>query len=116
MIPLVNAFVLLGSMLDLFLTYKYLGIYRYKFPKKDYLAIEANILVKYCCRIKGLGEGILISGTIIVSILLVLLQVLPERWKFFMAGVYYMMATFHLTNFLAIKRMKEVKTNGKKEN
>lgn len=111
---IINFILILGSVLDLFLTYKYLGIYKEKFPKKDWTVIEANPLIKICVRMKGLGEGMLIAGTVIIAIMVVLINVLPTRWKFFLAGVLYMMNVFHLINFLAIKRM-EVKNNGRKK-
>lgn len=103
---LINFFLIVGSILDLFLTYKYLGEYKKKFPKKDWTVIEANPLIRYCVKAKGLGEGILVAGTVILFIFVGLINVLPERWKFFLAGTLYMMNVFHLLNFLAIKRIK----------
>ena len=94
-----------GFALDLILTYKYLKIYKQKFPKKDYIIVEANPLVSFAIRRGGLGQGIVGAGMVIFSILIILMIVLPINLKFFMAGCYYMMITFHLTNFLALRRM-----------
>ncbi len=113
---IINFFIMLGSFLDLLLTYKFLGLYKRKFPKKDWTVIEANPLIKYCVKTKGLNEGMFIAGSIILILALALVFVLSERWKFFLAGVYYMMVLFHLTNFLAISRLKGGKTNGNKKN
>lgn len=106
---MIGYFVVLGLLLDLFLTYKFLNLYRLKFPKKDYLVVEANPLIRFMVRRAGLGTGMIYSGVIIMVILLWLLMVLPHHWKYFLLGVYYMMVTFHLTNFLAIRRIKGVK-------
>ena len=111
---LIEFFILLGSFLDLTLTYHFLKIYKERFPKKDYLAVETNPLVRTLCRSRGLGDGITMSGLIIFSILIALFFFLSENFKYFLAGVYYMMVTFHLTNFLALKNLKGgQKTNGK---
>lgn len=105
---LINYFLILGSVLDLLLTYKFLSIHRDKFPDKDYTVIEANPIIRIAIRMKGLGEGMLISATIILFIMGVVVVVAPENFKFFLSGALYMMIVFHLINFLAMKRMKGV--------
>lgn len=111
---IINYMLIVGLVLDLFLTYRFLGVYRNRFPDKDYAAIESNPLIRFFIREKGLGEGIIMSGLIIFLILLVLIVYLSENWKYFLAGVYYMMVTFHLLNFLALNRLKGgIKKNGK---
>lgn len=98
--------IIIGSILDLSLTYNYLKIYNQKFPKKDYAIIEANPLIRYCIRTLGLKEGMITSTFIILPIILLVIYLLPTRWDYFLAGCFYMMITFHLSNFLALKRMK----------
>lgn len=102
--------VLIASVVDLTLTYNYLKIYRNKFPKKDFILIEANPLIRSCIRSCGLGEGIFRSGFIILPVITFVLYLLPTNWDYFLAGIFYMMLVFHLTNYLALKRMiiKEV--------
>lgn len=106
---MIELFVLLGLMLDLFLTYQFLETYRQRFPKKDYTAVETNPLIRFCIRKFDLFGGMMVSGFVISIILVWLLTILPYQWKYFMLGVYYMMVTFHLLNFLAVKRLGEVK-------
>lgn len=112
---MINFFIFLGCALDLFLTYKFLSLYKKRFPKKDYTAVETNPLIRNAIRSMGLIDGMIISGFIIIMILMVLLSVIPYHWKYFLAGVYYMMVCFHLLNFLSLKRM-EVKKNGRRNN
>lgn len=112
---MIDSFVMLGSILDLTLTYNYLKLYKAKFPHKDFIVIESNPLIRSLVRSKGLKEGMITSSIIILFILMAILYVSSTPWKYFLAGVYYMMVTFHLTNFLAIKRMKGGKQNGKKK-
>lgn len=102
---MINTFVMIGSLLDLVLTYKFLSLYKQRFPKKDYTIVETNPMIRYAVRSMGLLDGILISGLVILFILGILLNLIPYHWKFFLAGVYYMMVAFHLINFLALKRM-----------
>ncbi len=109
---MINFFVILGSVLDLILTYNFLKLYKKRFPKKDYTAVETNPLIRNAVRSMGLSEGMALSGAIILAILIVILSVIPYHWKYFLAGVYYMMVCFHLINFLSLKRM-EVK-NGRR--
>jgi len=111
---MINYFVMLGLLLDLILTYNFLKIYKEKFPKKDYTAVETNPLIRTAIRSMGLTEGIIFSGFIILMILMVVLKMIPYQWRYFLAGVYYMMICFHLLNLLSLKRM-EVK-NGKRRN
>ncbi len=103
---IINYFLILGFALDLILTYKYLKIYAAKFPDKDFTVIESNPLIRFTIKQFGVGHGVAAGGVIILGILIILLKLLPVNWKFFLAGVYYMMVTFHLTNFLALKRMQ----------
>jgi len=98
--------IIIGSILDLILTYNYLKIYKEKFPEKDFVVIEANPLIRYCVRTLGLKEGIFRSGFIILPILIALIYILPINWRYFLAGIYYTTITFHLTNFFAIRWMK----------
>ncbi len=102
---MIEYFLILGLFLDLFLTYKFLDLYRTKYKGDDYVKAEANFLIRYCIRKFGLKQGIIISGTIIFLLLLVLIAILPKEWKYFFAGVYYMMVVFHFSNFLAIKSL-----------
>ncbi len=106
---MIDYFVLLGLIFDLWLTWQFLDIYRERFPKKDYTAVETNPLIRFCVRKFGLNGGMIISGFVIMIILIWLLTVLPYQWKYFMMGVYYMMVAFHLLNLLAVKRLGEVK-------
>lgn len=112
---IIELVVMLGSVSDLILTYNFLKLYKEKFPKKDFLVVESNPLIKNRVRAKGLQEGMFQSAIIILSILIMLLHIIPIHWKYFLLGVYYMMVTFHLTNFLAIKRDKGGKTNVKRK-
>ncbi len=112
---MINYFVMLGSFLDLVLTYNFLSIYRKRFPDKDYTAVESNPLVRNAVKSMGLCDGMVVSGAIMLTILVVLLAVIPNQWKYFLAGVYYMMVCFHLLNFLSLKRM-EVKNGRRKRN
>ncbi len=106
---IIEIIIILGSILDLSLTYNYLKIYKKKFPKKDFIIIESNPLIRAAVRQYGLGDGITISGFIILVILIMILAFINTNFKFFIAGVYYMMITFHLTNLLALRRMKVVR-------
>lgn len=112
---MINFFVILGLVLDLILTHNFLKLYKKRFPKKDYTVVETNPLIRHAVRNMGISEGIALSGAIILIILLVILSVIPYHWKYFLAGVYYMMVCFHLINFLSLKRM-EVKKHGKRRN
>ncbi len=106
---MIELFVIFGLVLDILFTYKFLIIYKERFPKKDYTAVETNPLIRSLVRQLGIFDGIMISGGIIFCILVLLLSIIPYHWKYFLLGVYYMMVTFHLTNFLAIRRIKKVK-------
>lgn len=110
---MINQLIFLGCILDLVLTYKFLSVYKKKFPKKDYTVVEANPLIRNAIRSLGLVDGMILSGVIILAILGMLLIILPYHWKYFLAGVYYTMICFHLVNFLSLKRM-EVKKNGRR--
>ncbi len=105
---IIEIVVFAGAILDLVLTYNYLRIYRRKFPDKNYIVIEANPLIRWGIRNFGLSNGVAYSGMAILFILGLLLYYLPSNAKWFLAGAYYMMVTFHLTNLLALKRMKVV--------
>ena len=104
---MIEKIIILGSIIDLFLTYKYLSAFRVKFPKKDYVVIESNPLIRAFVRSNGIGHGVIMAGFIIIGILMILLYFLNTNFKYFLAGVYYMMITFHLTNFLALRRLEQ---------
>lgn len=103
---IINYALIIGCLLDLLLTYNYLKIYKEKFPKKDYIIIESNPLIRNMVRKFGLLDGIVYSGLMIIFILLLLINFTGINFKFFLAGAYYMMIAFHLTNLLALNRMK----------
>jgi len=113
---IINYVLVIGCLLDLTLTYNYLRLYKNKFPKKDFAIIEANPLIRNMIRRFGLLDGVVYSGLIIVFILLLLINFTGVNFKFFLAGAYYMMVTFHLTNYLALKRLAQGRSNksGKK--
>ncbi len=106
---IIEIIIILGCLIDLSLTYNYLTIYKKKFPKKDFIIIESNPLIRAAIRQYGLGDGIAISGFVILVMLIMILAFINTNFKFFVAGVYYMMITFHLTNLLALRRMKVVR-------
>ncbi len=110
---IINYALVIGCLLDLILTYNYLRIYKKKFPQKDYTVIEANPLIRHFIRNFGLGDGMVYSGSIIVAIVILILEIGNTNFKFFLAGAYYMMVTFHLTNLLAFKRMKNTYNDDK---
>ena len=112
---IINYVLIIGLILDLILTYNYLRLYKNKFPKKDFTVIESNPLIRYCIRKFGLIDGVVYSGFIILGILILILFIGNINFKFFLAGAYYMMITFHLTNLLALKRMKGGNENGKEK-
>lgn len=109
---MIEFFVILGLILDLILTYNFLKIYKKRFPKKDYTVVETNPLIRTAIRKMGLNEGMALSSVIMIMMLMVILKMIPYEWRYFLAGVYYMMVCFHLINFLSLKRM-EVK-NGRR--
>ncbi len=102
---IINYLLIIGCLLDLLLTYNYLRLYKKQFPNKDFAIIEANPLIRNFIRRFGLLDGVVYSGGIILFILTLLIAFLPVNGKFFLAGAYYMMVTFHLTNYLALKRL-----------
>ena len=104
---IINYALIIGCILDLTLTYNYLRVYRNKFPKKDFAIIEANPLIRNMIRRYGLLDGVVYSGLIILFILSIMMVFTGVNFKFFLAGAYYMMITFHLTNLLALNRMLE---------
>ena len=105
-IILINLIVVVGFVLDIILTRVFLGVYKKRFPGKDYTVVETNILVRGLIRRFGLNQGIIISTIIILVLLGLLLRfVLGTFGKGFLAGAYYMMVFFHLTNFLALRRL-----------
>jgi len=106
----IEILILIGSLLDLTLTYNYLKIYSQKFPQKDYVIIEANPLIRLLIRNSGLKEGMIQSAFIILPIILIVVYFLPSNLHYFLAGCFYMMITFHLSNFFALKRLEGVKT------
>lgn len=113
---IINYILVVGLLLDLLLTYKFLGLYKKRFPNKDYTVVETNPLLRYMVRTQGLGEGIISGGGIILMVLIALIFILPSGGKHFLAGAYYMMIVFHLTNFLALNRLKGgTKKNGKEK-
>lgn len=105
---IINYILVVGCLLDLLLTYNYLKLYKEKFPTKDYTVIEANPLIRYFIRTEGLRDGLIVSGAIILAIVAVFINLSNSEGKWFLAGAYYMMITFHITNFLAFKRLKIV--------
>ena len=111
---MINLFIFMGCALDLILTKNFLELYKKRFPKKDYTVVETNPLIRNAIRSMGIRDGVIFSGVIIIMLLLVLLSMLPYHWKYFLAGVYYMMVCFHLINFLSLKRM-EVKKHGRRK-
>jgi len=104
---IINYLLIIGCILDLALTYNYLRLYRQKFPKKDFAIIEANPLIRNMIRRFGLLDGVVYSGLIILFMLSLMIVFFGINFKFFLAGAYYMMITFHLTNLLALNRMLE---------
>ena len=104
--------------LDLILSHIYIGHYRKQFPKGDWTLVEANPVIRYFIRRLDLDFGMIVGGIAVAVILALILRFTGHHFHFFLAGVYYMMCTFHFLNFMALKRLRKLKggnKNGKKE-
>ena len=99
---------------DMTLSYFFLKDCR-KVTKGDWTLIEANPIIRYFLREFGLGYGILIGSGFVFAILLVIVSITNEHMHYFLAGIYYMMCAFHFLNFMALRRLKNLK-GGKKKN
>lgn len=98
--------IILAFILDMFLTYKYLKVYKEKYPKCDWTLAEANPILKTSLKYWGLGNGMIYGGVIIFIMLLIILALINDNWRYFILGVYYMVNTYHFVNWNALKRLK----------
>ena len=118
MITKIIAVVMILYVMDLVWSYNYMKKYRTMFPKGDWAAVEANPIIRYAIRVKGLGEGIIMGGIIVFVILAVLIRFSAAEFHWFLAGMYYMMNVFHFLNLMALGRLRNLKNQkgGKKKN
>ena len=105
--------------LDMILSYEYLLKYKEQFPKGDWTLVESNPIIRHWIRRFGLEAG-MVTGTISVGLILaVILKFTGHHFHFFLAGMFYMMCTFHFLNFMALRRSRNLQKggskNGKKE-
>ena len=101
----IGTFILCTFFLDMLFTYKYLNLYRLRFPKHDWTKSEANPIIRFCVKQLGLNVGVVCSALIILFIIILLISYLGELAKFFLGGVYSMALVFHWINFMALKRL-----------
>lgn len=94
---------------DMILTYFYLKEYRVRFPKNDWTLSESNLIIRACIRKWGLGEGMVAGALIVGFIVLMIVIKIPNEWRYFLLGIYFMTNAFHFLNFQALKRLNEVK-------
>ncbi len=102
-------FVIVGLLLlDLFLTHSYLQLYQKRFPKNDWTVAEANPIIRYATRKLGLNQGMIVSGTIIMGIVMIVLVAIPTKYeasKWFFVGLYYSVNVHHFINNRAMKKL-----------
>lgn len=112
MMPLIEILIIAAFIIDMFLTYNYLKTYKEIRPKADWTLAEANPLLRACLRDLGLKPGIIVGGIFISLILSLIIFIVNENWKYFLLGLYFMVNTFHLVNWNALKRLKLIELKG----
>ncbi len=93
-------------LLDMYLTFKYIESYKNKFPKNDWTLAEANPIIRYFIKARGLQEGMVYATFTIGVLLLGIIVISTNNFLWFLSGMYFMVNVHHFVNWQAIKRMK----------
>lgn len=111
MVSAIGIYMLGAFALDMVFTYRFLNLYRNRFPDKDWTASEANLIIRTCVKQFGLNAGMVVASLIIFIILGLIVYFTPENVRYFIGGIYSMALVFHFINFNALKRLatREVK-------
>ncbi len=100
---MIKAIILLLSMLDLFLSYKYLKQFIKLFPDKDYILLEANPIIKLCLKKFKFPKGMFIAIPLVIALWIFIIGMLDRDWLFFSCGALGMMIVYHYANFTQLK-------------
>ena len=112
MIDIIIPIILIMSIIDIVATYNYVNTFNKKFPKLNYKKLEANIIVRYCWDKLGMKIGSIAAGLITFTILIILVSLVTENNRYFIAGALFMMLIYHLLNYEQLKTIKNA--NNKK--
>lgn len=99
--------IMVMSILDMLATYNYLKTFHKKFPKLDYTQLEANPLLRYWIKKKGMKQGMITGGIQVFLILCIVMYLLADlNWLYYMAGTFSMMLIYHFANSVQLSNMK----------
>lgn len=98
--------ILIMSLIDLGATYLYVSSFHQKFPTLDYTVLEANPILRYSWKTLGLNLGMIVGGLIVFAILTLIVLNIPEKWLYYLSGVFTMMIIYHFLNFSQLAQLK----------
>ena len=104
---MIRIIILILSVIDLSLTYKYLKTFKDMFPEKDYTLLEANPIIKLCLKKFGFPTGMFISAPIIFILLFIAIVIISTEWHYFAMGLFVMMIIYHFCNLNQLKALKK---------
>lgn len=113
MINILYILILITFLMDMFLTYRYVGTYKKLYPKNDWTLAEANFILRFSMKYLGLKKGMIVGGGIILIILIITVKLLPIYYGFFLLGMYFMANVYHFVNWQAMKRLIKSKEEKK---
>ena len=105
MISTLHLLILATFLMDMFLTYRYVGSYRKLYPESDWTLAEANPILRISMKHLGLEKGMFVGGGSILVILILTVGNFPYYYGWFLLGMYFMANTYHFVNYRAMKRL-----------
>src|SRR3990167_4639625 len=99
MITKLQIIILILSVIDLGATFLYISTFHNKFPQLDYTTLEANPILRMAMKNLGLVKGMIVGGLIVFAILVLLVLTIPDKWQYYLSGVFTMMIVYHFLNF-----------------
>lgn len=106
---MIEYFVIVLFLLDMILSYLYIKGFRERHSNKDWSVVEANPILRTCIKNIGLEKGMLVGSIILLGILGIIFNYTTHRFKYFLAGLYFMVNVQHLVNYNSIKMLDKIK-------
>jgi len=108
MITKLQIIILILSVIDLGATFLYISTFHNKFPQLDYTTLEANPILRMAMKNLGLVKGMIVGGLIVFAILVLLVLTIPDKWQYYLSGVFTMMIVYHFLNFSQLANLKPI--------
>ena len=108
---MIEVIIIIFFGLDMLFSYDYLKRFKTRHPNKDWGVVERNPIIRACVKQLGLGQGMLVGTMCVLVMITVVMLSISLYFKYFLAGVFFMVNVQHFANLSALRELNKIKEN-----